>query len=96
MSSDSSSALLVRNTILAGIVGAVLALLLAPRTGKESRHKLQEIGNKLRPGTDSKTHTTEKYLSNSADQTTSLQDQLRIKLENRRQTPILTNWEQEL
>lgn len=82
-------------SIISGLLGAVLALILAPHSGRESRHQLRRATRELL--NRERFIATDEPLEDSI--TAALRDeqeQMRMRREHRRQMPVLNNWEREL
>lgn len=78
--------------LIAGMIGAGLALMFAPKSGKEMRGLLQQ---KL--GSIKHTPSADVEMSdNVPNDLGEVQERMRIQRESKRQLPILTNWEKEL
>lgn len=95
MSAHSMSGTVVKTSILAGITGAALAVLVTPKTGNELRNSLRSKGQTLRSKLPHKAQPS----SPSGDMAmylTNEQESMKIKRDERRQTPVLNHWEQEL
>lgn len=101
MNSGHTNARLFKTSILAGLTGAGIALLLAPQSGKRTRQDLKGVAGKLQRSTN-KRGTNFDPLSVStgreepALRADDLQDHMRYHRENFRQPSVLTNWEEEV
>jgi hypothetical protein len=94
MSAHAQSSLL-KASVLAGLLGAGVALILAPRSGRETRRQLRKAGQEL-------LHR-EHYIASEEMPEESIatalrdeQEQMRMRREDKRQLPVLNNWEREL
>jgi gas vesicle protein len=71
--------------LLAGIVGAGLALLFAPRSGKETREKIQEQAKDLQQQVEEGMKSARESLSHSIQEAQDLKDRITIALSDSRE-----------
>ena len=73
--------------LLAGIAGAGLALLLAPRSGRETRGKIQESAHDLQQNAKDAIDTSQQKLNDSREHARSITDKITSAIKTRgRQT----------
>jgi hypothetical protein len=94
MSSHVQSSLL-KASVVSGLVGALFALVLAPRSGRETRRQLRRAARELlhRERFVASEETPEERMAAALRDE---QEQMRMKRESRRQMPVLNSWEREL
>jgi gas vesicle protein len=103
-------------TLLGGMVGAGLALLFAPRSGKETRNLIQDNAMKVKDSASDKMHSAKSRMHRGVEDARDLKERLaeaahttgkkgmseldEIKANaasrKRRQSPVLSAWEEEV
>ena len=100
MSSQNMSTTIVKTSLLAGLLGAGIALLLAPRNGNETREKIKHAAKRMSHQTNSHTDnivdSARENLDEMGNRLENIQEAVRFRKERRQQSPVLTNWEEEV
>jgi gas vesicle protein len=97
VTAQTTSLTLVKTSLLAGFVGAGIALLLAPTSGREARSIIRHVASRAQQQARRK---TEEVADRGADEMSNrlenIQEEVRMRRERKRQSPVLTNWEEEV
>jgi gas vesicle protein len=97
VTAQTTSLTLVKTSLLAGFVGAGIALLLAPTSGREARSRIRHVASRAQQQARRK---TEEVADRGADEMSNrlenIQEEVRMRRERKRQSPVLTNWEEEV
>ena len=106
---ERSSPNLLALSLVAGLTGAAAALLLAPRSGKDTRKKLQEQADQLKEKTHDGLHEVKDTVSSGLDKFSTALSTTGKKLKEdyedledlrdsprTRQSPVLHAWEEEV
>lgn len=100
MASNTTSLTLMKTSLLAGFVGAGVALLLAPTSGKEARSKVRHVASRLQhkaaESTQEAVDSAHAGLDEMSNRIENVQEEMRMRRERKRQSPVLTNWEEEV
>ena len=109
-----SSSRVVGATLVGGVVGAGLALLFAPRSGRESRQQIQENLDNFKQTARDKFGRAKDTLADRAEDLKETTDEvmeaahqtgrkakndmkeLQSNIKSRKQSPVLTAWEEEV
>lgn len=85
-------------TIVGGVVGAGLALLFAPRSGKETRERIHEGVNDMKQQASDKIDQLSSKLHRTGRKAKAEMQELKDKTERRgrKQSPVMTAWEEEV
>ncbi len=93
-----STSHMVGATLIGGIAGAGLALLFAPRSGKETRQKIQENVDNLKEEASDKLSKAGQAFSRTGRKAKAELETLRDtnNRKTRKQSPVLSAWEEEV
>ena len=113
--SERTTSQVVGATLIGGMVGAGVALLLAPRSGKETRQQIQAKAQKARDTAAERLSRARSRIGQGVDEAKDLKDRLKeaaqstgrkaktemseLKSETikkRKQSPVLSAWEEEV
>lgn len=100
MASNNMSLTLMKTSLLAGFVGAGVALLLAPTSGKEARSRIRHAAGRMQHRVNETAHeatdSARVGLDEMGNRLENIQEEMRMRRERKRQSPVLTNWEEEV
>ena len=99
MTGQATSLTLMKTSLLAGLVGAGVALLLAPTSGREARSKIRHFARTQQRSNISSRESLDmasQGLDEMSNRLENIQEEMRLRRERRRQSPVLTNWEEEV
>lgn len=100
MSSQNMSATIAKTSLMAGLLGAGVALLLAPRSGSETRTKLKDVASRMNRHTNNNADrfvdSAKANLDEMGNRFENIQEAVRLRRERKQQSPVLTNWEEEV